>query len=83
MTDSLPALALGFNAKDTQIMQRPPRDAREPLMSRWLIFRLLVIGSYVGVATVGIYAWWFMYYAGGPEVSYYRLVSSSSRRHIR
>ena len=30
---------------------------------------------YVGMATVGAAAWWFMYYAGGPLVSFYQLVS--------
>ena len=35
------------------------------------IFNILV---YVGVATVGSAAWWFMYYEGGPQVSWYQMV---------
>jgi magnesium-transporting ATPase (P-type) len=75
VTDSLPATALGFNPADHSIMKSPPRDSREPLVGKWLFFRYLVIGTYVGVATVAGYAWWFMYYVGGPQISWYQLVS--------
>jgi len=30
------------------------------------MFRYLVVGFYVGVATVGIFAVWFLYGVGGP-----------------
>jgi len=32
-----------------------------------------LISVYVGAATVGSSAWWFMYYEGGPQMSYYQL----------
>ncbi|KAJ7752030.1 Ca-transporting ATPase [Mycena metata] len=73
VTDSLPATALGFNPPDHSIMRVPPRDSREPLVGKWLFFRYMVVGMYVGGATVFGYAWWFMYYAGGPQISYYQL----------
>ncbi|GAA6003183.1 hypothetical protein JCM10207_001790 [Rhodosporidiobolus poonsookiae] len=73
VTDGLPATALGFNPPDHGIMRRPPRSAKEPLISGWLFFRYLVIGVYVGAATVFGYAWWFMFYEGGPKISYYQL----------
>lgn len=52
VTDGLPATALGFNPPDSSIMRRPPRNSREPLISGWLFFRYMVVGTYVGVATV-------------------------------
>ncbi|GAA5833855.1 hypothetical protein JCM11251_005988 [Rhodosporidiobolus azoricus] len=73
VTDGLPATALGFNPPDHGIMRRPPRSSKEPLISGWLFFRYLVIGTYVGAATVFGYAWWFMFYEGGPQISYYQL----------
>ncbi|TFY80158.1 hypothetical protein EWM64_g3857 [Hericium alpestre] len=73
VTDSLPATALGFNPPDHSIMRVPPRNSREPLISKWLFFRYMVVGTYVGVATVAGYAWWFMFYAGGPQISFYHL----------
>ncbi|XP_041095453.1 sarcoplasmic/endoplasmic reticulum calcium ATPase 1-like isoform X1 [Polyodon spathula] len=73
VTDGLPATALGFNPPDLDIMGKPPRSAKEPLISGWLFFRYLAIGAYVGAATVGAAAWWFLYAEDGPEVSYYQL----------
>ena len=33
----------------------------------------MAIGLYVGIATVGSAAWWFMSYPGGPRLTYYQL----------
>jgi len=73
VTDSLPATALGFNPPDHSIMRVPPRDSREPLVGKWLFFRYMVVGVYVGCATVFGYAWWFIFYSGGPQISFYQL----------
>jgi Ca2+ transporting ATPase len=73
VTDGLPATALGFNPPDHDIMRRPPRSSKEPLVGGWLFFRYMFVGVYVGVATVFGYVWWFMYYTGGPQISYYQL----------
>ncbi|THH19979.1 hypothetical protein EUX98_g8674 [Antrodiella citrinella] len=73
VTDSLPATALGFNPPDHSIMRVPPRNSREPLVGKWLFFRYMVVGIYVGVATVAGYAWWFMFYQGGPQITFNQL----------
>ncbi|CAO3647787.1 unnamed protein product [Cunninghamella blakesleeana] len=73
VTDSFPAVALGFNPPDNDIMRRPPRNGREALVDGWLFFRYMAIGTYVGIATVFGYAWWFMFYTGGPQISYHQL----------
>ncbi|KAF9586677.1 hypothetical protein BGW38_010171 [Lunasporangiospora selenospora] len=73
VTDGLPATALGFNPPDHEIMRRPPRNSKEPLVGGWLFFRYVVIGAYVGAATVFGYAWWFMFYSQGPQISFYQL----------
>ncbi|KAG0024172.1 hypothetical protein BGZ80_005478 [Entomortierella chlamydospora] len=73
VTDGLPATALGFNPPDNEIMRQPPRNSREPLVGGWLFFRYMVIGIYVGAATVFGYAWWFMFYSQGPQISFYQL----------
>src|ERR1700710_140542 len=33
----------------------------------------MVIGIYVGLATVAGYAWWFMYNVEGPQISFWQL----------
>ncbi|KAH9171449.1 calcium-transporting ATPase [Lactarius sanguifluus] len=50
-----------------------PEALIPPLISKWLFFRYMVVGAYVGVATVAGYAWWFMFYENGPQISYYQL----------
>ncbi|KAJ0121571.1 hypothetical protein J7T55_008735 [Diaporthe amygdali] len=73
VTDGLPATALSFNPPDHDIMRRQPRKRDEPLIGGWLFIRYLIIGTYVGVATVAGYAWWFMYYSGGPQIAFSQL----------
>jgi hypothetical protein len=36
----------------------------------------MAIGGYVGAATVGAAAWWFMYSPVGPQLTYYQCVCS-------
>ncbi|KAI5866925.1 calcium-transporting ATPase sarcoplasmic/endoplasmic reticulum type [Durotheca rogersii] len=73
VTDGLPATALSFNPPDHDIMRRQPRKRDEALIGGWLFFRYMVIGTYVGLATVAGYAWWFMYNPDGPHISFYQL----------
>ncbi|KAF1836642.1 calcium ATPase [Decorospora gaudefroyi] len=73
VTDGLPATALSFNPPDHDVMKRQPRKRDEPLISGWLFFRYMVIGTYVGAATVGGYAWWFMFNSDGPQITFYQL----------
>ncbi|KAJ1566787.1 hypothetical protein HK405_008405, partial [Cladochytrium tenue] len=75
VTDGLPATALGFNPADHDIMRHPPRPRTEPIVTPWLFVRYLVVGTYVGCATVFAYAWWFMFYEGGPQISFYQLTN--------
>ena len=82
VTDGLPATALSFNPPDHDVMRRPPRKRDEALVGGWLFFRYMVIGTYVGIATVGGYAWYFMFYQGGPQISFWQLVSSSPGSNV-
>lgn len=79
VTDGLPATALSFNPKDHDVMKRPPRKRDEALVGGWLFFRYMVIGTYVGFATVAGYAHWFMFHEHGPQISFWQLVSRLDR----
>lgn len=59
VTDGPPATALGFNPADPDIMKKPPRRQDDTLLSNWVLVRYSVIGTYVGLATVGIFIWWY------------------------
>lgn len=61
VTDGLPATALGFNPPDLDVMLKPPRRKDDNLISGWVFFRYMVIGFYVGFATVGIFVYWYIF----------------------
>ena len=74
VTDGLPATALSFNPPDHDVMRSQPRKRDEALIGGWLFFRYIVVGTYVGLATVAGYAWWFMYNPGGPQITFYAAI---------
>ncbi|CAD7935080.1 unnamed protein product [Amoebophrya sp. A25] len=59
VTDGPPATALGFNPPDVDAMRKPPRRRDDMLISGWVFFRYMVIGIYVGFATVGIFVYYY------------------------
>ena len=38
-----------------------------------IVYRYMAIGMYVGIATVGGAAYWFLYDPTGPQINYYQL----------
>eukprot|EP01083_Nonionella_stella_P228735 810384_1 len=54
-------------------MAHPPRGRTEKIINGWMFVRYLLIGLYVGVATVLGFVWWFCYYEEGPMISYGQL----------
>merc|ERR1712002_1443218 len=59
-------------------MEKPPRGSNETLITPWLFFRYMAIGVYVGAATVGSSAYWFLYDSTGPQMSFYQLTHHMS-----
>lgn len=75
VTDGLPATAIGFNKQDCDVMKAKPRKVNEAVVSGWLFFRYLVIGAYVGLATIAGFIWWFVYADSGPKLPYVELMN--------
>ncbi len=67
VTDGPPATALGFNPPDVNAMSKPPRRKDDMLISGWVFFRYMVIGLYVGFATVGIFVYWYVMDENAPD----------------
>jgi Ca2+-transporting ATPase len=58
VTDGATAVALGVEPAEQGIMDRPPRDPKELILDRNGIIKILLLGGYLGVATL----WLFHYY---------------------
>jgi Ca2+-transporting ATPase len=67
VTDGLPATALSFNPPDMDVMTKPPRNKSDPLITGWVFFRYMVIGTYVGFATVGVLVYWYVFDSTAPD----------------
>ena len=73
VTDGLPATALSFNPPETDIMTKLPRKRDEQLLSGWVMVRYFIVGAYVGVACIGGFLYWMMYFDAGPQMSFHDL----------
>ncbi len=67
VTDALPALALGMEPVERDVMSRPPRDPQENLFNQKFSLRLLWQGCMVGGLTLSAYL--FGVQSGGGEIA--------------
>jgi len=51
------ALALAFEPAEPDIMRRPPRDPREPLLSRFMAWRIVFVSLLMVAGTFGLFVW--------------------------
>jgi Ca2+-transporting ATPase len=58
VTDGVPAVALGFEEAERDVMNRPPYDPQEGIFARGLGWQILVMGLIVGLISVGT-GYWF------------------------
>lgn len=61
VTDGLPAMALGVDPNDREIMSRPPRNPGESVFSRGLSRKIVLRGIQIGLSTVAVFS--FIYFA--------------------
>ena len=59
VTDVFPALALGVGKGDKRVMEEPPRDPKEPILTRKHWISTIVYGISITITVVGItaYSW--------------------------
>jgi Ca2+-transporting ATPase len=55
VTDGAPALALGVEPAEEDIMEQKPRDPQEPVLTRGALLIILLLGIYAGLATLFIF----------------------------
>lgn len=56
VTDGLPAMALGVEAGDSDLMRRQPRPKTEGVFARGLARKILTRGVLIGITTSGVFA---------------------------
>ncbi len=57
VTDGLPALALGVDPVDTDIMRRPPRDPSEAVVDPRRGWIMVLQGAFIAACSLGAFAW--------------------------
>jgi magnesium-transporting ATPase (P-type) len=50
-------LVLAFEPAEPDVMRRPPRDPREPLLSGFLLWRVALVSALFTLAAFGVFAW--------------------------
>ncbi len=51
------ALSLAFEPPEQNVMRRPPRDAHEPMLSSYLIWRVIFVSVILMSGTFGLFLW--------------------------
>lgn len=67
LTDGLPALGLGAENAEDDVMKRPPRDPKESTISKEMLWLILFFGFAMGLGTLFVFS---MYYAGPDTLPY-------------
>ena len=66
VTDGLPAIALGLEPADKNVMRRPPRDPEESVFAGGLLGKIVFRGLLIGLTTLGIFS---AFYADGCSIA--------------
>jgi Ca2+-transporting ATPase len=61
VTDSFPALALGVEPAEKNVMRRPPRDPKESIFARGLWQHIIWVGLLMSIGTLSVMAWGLKY----------------------
>lgn len=65
VTDGLPAIALGFEPGETDVMKRKPRPPRESIFAQGVGRHVIWVGIWLGAVTLIGYVWALSRYPGG------------------
>jgi magnesium-transporting ATPase (P-type) len=72
VTEVTLALALVFEPAEPLAMRRPPRDPAEPILSGFLMWRILFVSLIVVTGVFGLFMW---HYGQGASIEYARTVA--------
>ncbi|MBT3450517.1 calcium-translocating P-type ATPase, SERCA-type [archaeon] len=64
ITDGLPATALSIDPHEKDIMKRKPRNAKESILSKELMWDIIIVGTLIGIGTLILF---WLYLGSGLE----------------
>ncbi|MHA1237892.1 MAG: calcium-translocating P-type ATPase, SERCA-type [Candidatus Odinarchaeia archaeon] len=76
VTDSLPAIALGIEPPELDIMKRRPRDPKENILSKKILMKAILLGSIMCVGTLSLF-WLFL-----SSANYWALIGTPAAQNI-
>lgn len=56
LTDGIPALGLGSEAAEDDVMRRPPRDPKDNPITREMLYLILIFGIAMGIGTIFVFS---------------------------
>ena len=68
VTDGLPAIALGLDPPENDIMMRKPRGAKDSIFSNGLLKLIVARGVFIGLSTLGVFAS-ILYFVNNVELA--------------
>lgn len=71
VTDSTLVIPLGVESAENDVMKRPPRDPRKPILGKPMIIRIVLIASIMALTTIAI----FIYYWQANSTAYARTIA--------
>ncbi|MHA1968322.1 MAG: cation-translocating P-type ATPase, partial [Candidatus Hodarchaeales archaeon] len=77
VTDGLPALAMGVDPPDPDVMSRTPRDSNEPILTRKSIYFIIYSGIIISIGTLFIF---FLYINLGISVIVFQMIMALNIR---
>ncbi|MFC6793307.1 cation-translocating P-type ATPase [Halobaculum halobium] len=67
VTEGMQDVALGFEPKEDDVLERPPRSPSEPIFDRLMIERTAVSTGYIGLVGFATFSWLLASGASAPE----------------
>jgi Ca2+-transporting ATPase len=78
VSDIFPGLALALEPPETDILDHPPRDPEEPIITNAKLKRIALEGGVISTASLGAYGYGLLRYGMGPRAGTIAFMSLSS-----
>jgi Ca2+-transporting ATPase len=82
VSDIFPGLSLALELPEPDVLDRPPRDPREPIITNAHLKRIAFEGGMISAGTLGAYGYGLLRYGMGPSASTLAFMSSVSAQLV-